>query len=102
MSQLGSFKMHTQFIIKCFNTFTLKTKNCNKNEVKSSISRIENFIQTVLDYINGNDLFDRIYYRKDPLFVIASLNFKKFILPKENILTYHDKAIDNIFSNIET
>ena len=61
------------------NTFTLKTKNCNKNEVKSSISRIENFVQTVLDYINRNDLFDRIYYRKDPLFVIASLNSKKEI-----------------------
>lgn len=82
------------------NTFTLKTKNNDKNEVKKSISRIENFVNTVLEYINRDDLFDRIYYRKDPLFVIASLNSKKrnLFYKKENILNYHDKSIDNIFS----
>ncbi len=82
------------------NTFTLKIENNDKNEVKKSISRIENFVNTVLDYINRDDLFDRIYYRKDPLFVIASLNSKKrnLFYKKENILNYHDKSIDNIFS----
>ncbi len=82
------------------NTFLLKSKNHNKKQIKNSINRMENFLKEVINYINEDDLFDRVYKKKDPLFVIASLNSKKRTLfyQKQKILINHDLCIDNIYS----